>query len=96
MRQSCIGPAPPANSGFIFSYCIGMLDGEESSPVVPKQEYFREPSRASPASSLGTSGEIDGEGEVEGNVNLVPTVPLKRKGGRKPVRPSFHLFSAIC
>ena len=62
-----------------------MLDGEEASPVIPKQEYFREPSRASPASSIGTSPDIDGEGEAEGNVNLAPAVPLKRKGGRKPV-----------
>ena len=85
MRLSCIGPAPPATSGFIFTYCIGMLDGEEASPVIPKQEYFREPSRASPASSIGTSPDIDGEGEAEGNVNLAPAVPLKRKGGRKPV-----------
>lgn len=59
-----------------------MPDVEDDVSIVPKLEDFHE---ASPASSVDSNGEVDAEAENEGNVNLLPAIPQKRKGGRKPV-----------
>lgn len=69
-----------------------MPDVEDAASIIPKQEDFHE---ASPASSIDSNGELDAEVETEETVNLLPAIPQKRKGGRKPVRSqlSFSLRS---